>query len=256
MNLQQIIFALEQYWSERGCLIHQPWDGEVGAGTMNPATFLRVLGPEPWKVAYVEPSRRPTDGRYGENPNRLYKHPQYQVILKPAPADLQELYLELRALGIDPAAHDIRFVEDNWESPAIAAWGIGWQVCSTGRRSRSSPTSSRRAASTSTPSRSRSPTGSNASAMYLQDVDDVYKLRWSADVLYGEVRQRGGVPALALLVRGGRPRALPPALREVAGRGLADPEAARRPRTAWPPTTGRCARRSPSTCSTPGAPSR
>jgi len=114
MTLQEIIGALQRYWSDRGCLIHQPWDGEVGAGTMHPETFLRVLGPQPWRVAYVQPSRRPADGRYGENPNRLYKHQQLQVILKPAPADVQDLYLRsLTAIGIDPAAHDVRFEEDN-----------------------------------------------------------------------------------------------------------------------------------------------
>ena len=129
VTLQGIIFTLERYWADRGCLIHQPWDAEVGAGTMHPETFLRVLGPTPWKVAYVQPSRRPTDGRYGENPNRLYKHHQYQVILKPSPADVQDQYLgSLVALGIDPAAHDVRFEEYNWESPTLGAWGIGWQV--------------------------------------------------------------------------------------------------------------------------------
>ena len=129
MTLQEIISALQAYWAERGCLIHQPWDAEVGAGTMHPETFLRVLGPEPWRVAYVQPSRRPADGRYGDNPNRLYKHHQFQVVLKPAPADVQAVYLgSLVALGIDPAAHDVRFEEDNWESPTLGAWGIGWQV--------------------------------------------------------------------------------------------------------------------------------
>ena len=129
MTLQEVIATLQAYWAERGCLIAQPWDGEVGAGTMHPETFLRVLGPKPWRVAYVQPSRRPADGRYGENPNRLYKHLQLQVILKPSPADVQDMYLKsLAALGIDPAAHDVRFEEDNWESPTLGAWGIGWQV--------------------------------------------------------------------------------------------------------------------------------
>ncbi|HEV8254432.1 MAG TPA: glycine--tRNA ligase subunit alpha, partial [Vicinamibacteria bacterium] len=129
MTLQEVVFALERFWSDRGCLVHQPWDIEVGAGTMHPETFFRVLGPRPWRVAYVQPSRRPADGRYGENPNRLYKHFQFQVILKPPPTDVQDLYLQsLIGLGIDPAAHDVRFEEDNWESPTLGAWGIGWQV--------------------------------------------------------------------------------------------------------------------------------
>src|SRR5690606_26286855 len=129
VTFQEMILRLERFWADQGCLIWQPYDVEVGAGTMNPATFFGVLGPDPWKVAYVEPSRRPADGRYGENPHRLYQHWQYQVILKPVPPDAQELYLEsLRALGIDPRGHDIRFVEDNWEAPTLAAWGLGWEV--------------------------------------------------------------------------------------------------------------------------------
>src|SRR5438128_1393346 len=128
-TLQEVLFILQRFWAERGCIVQQPWDAEVGAGTMHPETFLRVLGPKPWRVAYVQPSRRPADGRYGENPNRLYKHYQFQVVLKPAPADVQDVYLQsLVALGIDPAAHDVRFEEDNWESPTLGAWGIGWQV--------------------------------------------------------------------------------------------------------------------------------
>ena len=129
MNFQEIILTLNRFWGQHGCIILQPYDVEKGAGTMNPATFLRALGPEPWNVAYVEPSRRPTDGRYGENPNRLQHYFQYQVILKPSPDNIQELYLEsLKALGIDPLKHDIRFVEDNWESPTLGAWGLGWEV--------------------------------------------------------------------------------------------------------------------------------
>lgn len=129
LDFQSIMFALQSYWASQGCLIWQPYYSQVGAGTMNPATFLRVLGPEPWKVAYVEPSVRPDDGRYGINPNRLQMHYQFQVILKPDPGNPQELYLDsLRAIGIDPHQHDIRFVEDNWESPALSAWGLGWEV--------------------------------------------------------------------------------------------------------------------------------
>ena len=129
MNFQQMILQLQEFWTQQGCVLQQPYDIEVGAGTMNPATFLRTLGPEPWKVAYVEPSRRPSDGRYGANPNRLYQHHQFQVIMKPSPANIQELYLlSLVALGLIPVEHDIRFVEDNWESPTLGAWGIGWEV--------------------------------------------------------------------------------------------------------------------------------
>jgi glycyl-tRNA synthetase len=129
LDFQTIILTLQHYWAEQGCLIWQPYYTQVGAGTMNPATFLRVLGPEPWKVAYVEPSVRPDDGRYGENPNRFQQHYQFQVILKPDPGNPQELYLRsLEALGINPREHDIRFVEDNWESPALGAWGLGWEV--------------------------------------------------------------------------------------------------------------------------------
>jgi len=129
MTFQEVIFALEQFWAHRGCVIEQPYDVEVGAGTMCPATFLRVLGPEPWRVGYVQPSRRADDGRYGENPYRLYRHFQYQVILKPSPADVQDTYLDsLRALGFEPKEHDIRFMEDDWESPTLGASGVGWQV--------------------------------------------------------------------------------------------------------------------------------
>ena len=129
MTFQDVIFALQKYWSNEKCVIYQPYDIEVGAGTMNPATFLRSIGPEPWRVAYVESSRRPTDGRYGENPNRLQHYYQFQVILKPGPLDVQDVYLKsLEYLGIDPKKHDIRFVEDNWEAPTLGAWGLGWEV--------------------------------------------------------------------------------------------------------------------------------
>lgn len=129
LDFQSIIFNLQTYWADQGCMIWQPYYSQLGAGTMNPATFLRVLGPEPWRVAYVEPSVRPDDGRYGVNPNRLQQHHQFQVILKPDPGNPQELYLKsLMALGINPEEHDIRFVEDNWESPALSAWGLGWEV--------------------------------------------------------------------------------------------------------------------------------
>lgn len=129
MNFQEMILTLQQFWAKQGCIIAQPYDVEKGAGTMNPMTFLRSIGPEPWNVAYVEPSRRPADGRYGENPNRLYQHHQFQVVMKPSPDDIIPIYLEsLKELGINPVEHDIRFVEDNWESPTLGAWGLGWEV--------------------------------------------------------------------------------------------------------------------------------
>ena len=189
MTLQELVFALERYWSQRGCLIHQPWDTEVGAGTMHPETFLRVLGPDPWRVAYVQPSRRPADGRYGENPNRLYKHLQFQVILKPVPADIQEVYLgSLRALGIDPAAHDVRFEEDNWESPTLGAWGIGWQVLLDGQEITQFTYFQQAGGVDLVPISGEITYGLERIAMYLQDVDDVYDLEWSAGTAYRRVR--------------------------------------------------------------------
>jgi len=189
VTLQGIIFALEKYWSDRGCLIHQPWDAEVGAGTMHPETFLRVLGPTPWKVAYVQPSRRPTDGRYGENPNRLYKHHQYQVILKPSPADVQDLYLgSLQVLGIDPAAHDVRFEEDNWESPTLGAWGIGWQVLLDGQEITQFTYFQQAGGIDLAPISAEITYGLERITMYLQNVDNVFDLEWARGVKYGTVR--------------------------------------------------------------------
>src|SRR3954465_2398362 len=172
-SFQALILKLQAYWARQGCVILQPYDMEVGAGTFHWATTLRALGPKPWRAAYVQPSRRPKDGRYGENPNRLQHYYQFQVILKPSPADSQELYLgSLKEIGIDPARHDIRFVEDDWESPTLGAWGLGggasaagaWggRSGATGWKSRSSPISSRSAASNAIPCRPSSPTGSSA----------------------------------------------------------------------------------------------
>jgi len=190
VTLQEIVFALERYWSDRGCLIHQPWDAEVGAGTMHPETFFRVLGPKPWRVGYVQPSRRPADGRYGENPNRLYKHEQFQVILKPPPADFQDVYLRsLEVLGIDPAAHDVRFEEDNWESPTLGAWGIGWQVLLDGQEITQFTYFQQAGGLELAPISGEITYGLERIAMYLQDVDDVYEVRWSADTTYGDVRK-------------------------------------------------------------------
>jgi glycyl-tRNA synthetase alpha chain len=190
MTLQEIVFTLQRYWSDRGCLIHQPWDAEVGAGTMHPETFLRVLGPDPWKVAYIQPSRRPADGRYGENPFRLYKHQQLQVILKPPPADIQEVYLgSLVALGIDPAAHDVRFEEDNWESPTLGAWGIGWQVLLDGQEITQFTYFQQAGGIDLAPISGEITYGIERIGMYLQDVDDMYKLEWAPGVLYERVRK-------------------------------------------------------------------
>jgi len=189
MTFQEIIFALETYWAGQGCLIDQAWDAEVGAGTMHPETFLRVLGPHPWRVAYVQPSRRPADGRYGRNPNRLYKHYQFQVVLKPSPAEGQAAYLQsLAALGIDLASHDVRFEEDNWESPTLGAWGIGWQVLLDGQEITQFTYFQQAGGIELAPISTEITYGLERIAMYLQDVDDVYKLRWSSDHLYGDVR--------------------------------------------------------------------
>ena len=189
MTLQELVFTLQRFWSERGCLIHQPWDAEVGAGTMHPETFFRVLGSRPWKVGYVQPSRRPADGRYGENPNRLYKHEQFQLILKPPPPDIQDVYLaSLAAIGIDPAAHDVRFEEDNWESPTLGAWGIGWQVLLDGQEITQFTYFQQAGGIDLAPISGEITYGLERIAMYLQDVEDVYELRWSADVLYRDVR--------------------------------------------------------------------
>ena len=180
MTLQELIFKLQQYWAERGCLIHQPWDIEVGAGTMHPETFLRVLGPEPWSVAYVQPSRRPADGRYGENPNRLYKHLQFQVILKPSPADIQDQYLDsLRALGIRPEQHDVRFEEDNWESPTLGAWGLGWEVWLNGMEITQFTYFQQAGGLECRPVTGEITYGLERLCMYLQDVDNVFDLVWT-----------------------------------------------------------------------------
>jgi glycyl-tRNA synthetase alpha chain len=189
LTLQEVRRTLEAYWAERGCLIQEPLDIEVGAGTMHPETFLRVLGPEPWRVAYAQPSRRPADGRYGENPNRLYKHLQLQVILKPVPVDVQDLYLgSLKALGVEPADHDVRFEEDNWESPTLGAWGIGWQVLLDGQEISQFTYFQQAGGIDLAPISAEITYGLERIAMYLQDVEDVYELRWGADRLYREVR--------------------------------------------------------------------
>ncbi len=188
MLFQDIIINLEKFWSKRGCLLHQPYDIEVGAGTFNPATFFRVIGPEPWKTAYVEPSRRPTDGRYGENPNRLQHYYQYQVILKPSPENSQELYLDsLKALGLDWQKHDVRFVEDDWESPTLGAWGLGWEVWLDGMEITQFTYFQQVGGIDLNPVSVEITYGLERIAMYLQKVNSVYDLQWSKDVKYGDV---------------------------------------------------------------------
>jgi len=194
LPLQEIVSTLQKYWADRGCLIHQPWDAEVGAGTMHPETFLRVLGPDPWKVAYVQPSRRPADGRYGENPNRVYKHQQLQVILKPPPAEIQDIYLgSLVALGIDPAAHDVRFEEDNWESPTLGAWGIGWQVLLDGQEITQFTYFQQAGGIDLAPVSAEITYGLERIAMFLAKVDSIYDIRWNDALTYGAVRRRDEV---------------------------------------------------------------
>jgi glycyl-tRNA synthetase alpha chain len=189
LSFQDLIFSLQQFWSQRDCIIQQPYDIEVGAGTMHPETFLRVLGTRPYRVAYIQPSRRPADGRYGENPNRLYKHTQLQVILKPAPADVQELYLaSLRAIGIDLRVHDIRFEEDNWESPTLGAWGVGWQVLLDGLEITQFTYFQQCGGLDLDPVPVEITYGLERIASFLQNVDSVYDLRWAGKSLYGEVR--------------------------------------------------------------------
>ncbi|MDQ1239705.1 MAG: glycyl-tRNA synthetase alpha chain [Thermodesulfobacteriota bacterium] len=194
LTFQQVIMSLEKFWSDRGCVIQQPYDTEKGAGTMNPATFLRVLGPEPWNVAYVEPSRRPTDGRYGENPNRLQHYYQYQVILKPSPLEVQQLYLEsLVSLGIDPLDHDIRFVEDDWESPTLGAWGVGWEVWLDGMEITQFTYFQQAGGIDLKPVSVELTYGIERISMFLQGVESVYDLKWNDVVTYGDIHHRSEV---------------------------------------------------------------
>ena len=188
MNFQEIVLALQKFWSDQGCILAEPYDVEKGAGTMNPSTFLRVLGPEPWHVAYVEPSRRPADGRYGENPNRLYQHHQFQVIMKPSPDNIQELYLKsLETLGIDPRQHDIRFVEDNWESPTLGAWGLGWEVWLDGMEITQFTYFHQVGSQNIKPVASEITYGLERLAMYIQGVENVYDLKWTDTYTYGDM---------------------------------------------------------------------
>ena len=191
MTLQDLILSLARFWVSHGCLLQQPLDVEVGAGTMHPETFLRVLGTRHWNVAYVQPSRRPADGRFGENPNRLFKHHQFQVILKPSPDAAQDLYLEsLQACGIDPTRHDVRFEEDNWESPTLGAWGIGWQVLLDGLEITQFTYFQQAGGLDLSPISVELTYGLERIAMHLQGKDNVYDLEWAPGVTYGEVRHR------------------------------------------------------------------
>ncbi len=188
MNFQDLILTLDNYWKKRGCLLLQPYDMEVGAGTFHPATFLKSLGPEDWRVAYVQPSRRPTDGRYGENPNRLQHYYQYQVILKPSPDDVQDLYLKsLEAFGLDLSEHDIRFVEDDWESPTLGAWGLGWEVWLDGMEITQFTYFQQVGGIDVFPISVEITYGLERIAMYLQEIDNVYDLKWNDTTTYGDV---------------------------------------------------------------------
>jgi glycyl-tRNA synthetase alpha chain len=194
VTLQQLNFRLSEFWSSRGCLLQLPHDIEMGAGTMHPETFLRVLGPEHWNVAYVQPARRPADGRFGENPNRLFKHHQFQVVLKPAPDEAQQLYLQsLEACGIDLRAHDVRFEEDNWESPTLGAWGIGWQVLFDGQEITQFTYFQQAGGIDLAPVSVELTYGLERLAMALQDTDNVFDVEWAPGVTYRSVRHRDEV---------------------------------------------------------------
>ena len=194
LTFQQLILQLNQFWDRQGCALLQPYDMEVGAGTFHTATFLRAIGPEPWKAAYVQPSRRPKDGRYGENPNRLQHYYQYQVVLKPSPANIQDLYLEsLGGLGIDPRVHDIRFVEDDWESPTLGAWGLGWEVWLDGMEVTQFTYFQEVGSLTCKPVLGEITYGLERLALYLQGKESVFDLVWTPGVSYGDVYHQNEV---------------------------------------------------------------
>ena len=193
-TFQDIILTLQGYWAQQGCVLLQPYDIEMGAGTFHTATFLRALGPEPWKAAYVQPSRRPKDGRYGENPNRLQHYYQFQVVLKPSPENIQELYLDsLRALGVDTQVHDIRFVEDDWESPTLGAWGLGWEVWLNGMEVTQFTYFQEVGSLSCKPVLGEITYGLERLAMYLQGVENVFDLTWTPGVSYGDVYHQNEV---------------------------------------------------------------
>ena len=188
LKYQELILALQKFWTDKGCILGEPYDVEKGAGTMNPLTFLKVLGPEPWNVVYIEPSRRPADGRYGDNPNRLYQHHQIQLIMKPSPDNIQDLYLEsLTAIGIEKEKHDIRFVEDNWESPTLGAWGLGWEVWLDGMEITQFTYFQQVGSQDIKPTAVEITYGLERLAMYIQGVENVFDVEWGAGVTYGDV---------------------------------------------------------------------
>jgi glycyl-tRNA synthetase alpha chain len=194
VNFQSVIATLHQFWSDRGCLIVQPYDTEKGAGTKSPHTFLRAIGPEPWSVAYVEPCRRPGDGRYGENPNRVQHYYQYQVLIKPSPEDVQAIYLDsLRALGIKPEDHDIRFVEDNWEDAAVGAWGVGWEVWLDGMEVTQFTYFQQCGGLDCKPVSVELTYGLERLVMYLQGVDSIFDIQWNDQLTYGDVHLQGEI---------------------------------------------------------------
>lgn len=194
MYFQDVILNLQKYWAEQGCLLYQPYDMEVGAGTFNPSTFLMCLGPEPWNVAYAENSRRPTDGRYGENPNRIQRYYQFQVILKPSPENIQDLYLEsLKTLNINPLEHDIRFVEDDWESPTLGAWGLGWEVWIDGMECTQFTYFQQAGGIDLKPVTGELTYGLERLTMYLQNVNSIFDVKWNKDVTYGDVYHQNEV---------------------------------------------------------------
>ena len=189
MNFQELLLGIQHYWAERGCVLQQPYDLEIGAGTMHPDTFFRVLGPEPWRVAYCQPSRRPVDGRYGENPMRVYKHYQFQVILKPAPLEIQELYLgSLRAFGIDPLEHDVRFEEDNWEAPTLGAAGVGWQVVMDGMEISQFTYFQQAGGFELSPISVELTYGIERICMFINDIKNIFDIPWNDALTYGDVR--------------------------------------------------------------------
>ena len=194
MNFQEMILKLNRYWSDYGCLLWQPYDVEVGAGTFNPATFLKCLGPEPWKAAYVEPSRRPTDGRYGDNPNRLQHYYQYQVVIKPAPENSQQIYLDsLKYLGIDLAGHDVRFVEDDWESPTLGATGLGWEVWLDGMEVTQYTYFQQAGSIELDPITLELTYGLERVAMFIQGKDNAFELAWTDGITYGDMHHEDEV---------------------------------------------------------------
>jgi len=194
MYFQDIILQLSRYWAKRGCVIQQPYDMEVGAGTFHPATLLRALGPEPWKAAYVQPSRRPTDGRYGDNPNRLQHYYQYQVVVKPSPLEIQEIYLDsLKEFGLDLLEHDVRFVEDDWESPTLGAWGLGWEVWLDGMEITQFTYFQQAGSLDLHPITVEITYGLERIAMYLQGVDSVYDIAWNKEISYGQIYHQAEV---------------------------------------------------------------